>query len=97
MNLNLNSVVQTVGHETCQKKQVAVPNTKFLGVQIDKHLNWKGHVQYILPKLSTASFVIRQLFYILNLKTLRMAYFSYFHSIITYFGAMLLIVVRFSD
>jgi hypothetical protein len=48
----------------------AVPNTKFLGVQIDNHLNWKCHVQYILPKLSNASFVIRQLFYILNLKTL---------------------------
>jgi hypothetical protein len=23
----------------------AVPNTKFLGVQIDDHLNWKCHVQ----------------------------------------------------
>jgi hypothetical protein len=45
----------------------AVPNTKFSGVQTDNHLNWK---QYILPKLSTAGFVIRQLFYILNLKTL---------------------------
>jgi hypothetical protein len=47
-----------------------VPNTKFLGVQIDNHLNWKCHIDQILPKLSTAGFVIRQLFYILNLKTL---------------------------
>jgi hypothetical protein len=62
----------------------AVRNTKFLGVQIDNHLNWKCHVQYILPKLSIASFVIRQLFYVLNLKTLQMTYFSYFNSIIRY-------------
>jgi hypothetical protein len=27
----------------------AVPNTKFLGVQIDNHLNWKCHIQHILP------------------------------------------------
>jgi hypothetical protein len=34
--------------------------------------------------LSTAGFVIRQLFYVLNLETLRMAYFAYFHSIFRY-------------
>ena len=61
-----------------------VPNTKFLGVQIDNHLNWKCHIDQILPKLNTVSFVIRQLFYTLDSETLRMAYFSYFHSIIRY-------------
>jgi len=61
-----------------------VPNTKFLGMQIDNHLNWKCHIDQILPKLSTVSFVIRQLFYILDSETLRIAYFSYFHSIIRY-------------
>jgi hypothetical protein len=68
-----------------------VPDTKFLGVQIDSYLNWKCHVDQILPKLSNAGFVIRQLFYVLNLKTLRMSYFAYFHSIIryeSYFGAL---------
>jgi hypothetical protein len=49
------------------------------GVQIDTHLNWKCHIDQILPKLSNAGFVIRQLFYILDLKTLRMAHFSCFH------------------
>ena len=61
-----------------------VPSTKFLGVQIDNHLNWKCHIDQILPKLSTVSFVNRQLSYILDLETLRIAYFSYFHSIIRY-------------
>jgi len=36
-----------------------VPETKFLGVQIDNHLNWKCHIDRILIKLSTAGFVIR--------------------------------------
>ena len=53
-----------------------VPDTTFIGVQIDNHLNWKCHIFRILPKLSTAGFVIRQLFYVLNLQTLRMAYFA---------------------
>ena len=50
-----------------------VPETKFLGVQIDNDLNWRCHIDRILPKLSTAGFVIRQLFYALNLETFRMA------------------------
>jgi hypothetical protein len=37
-----------------------VPNTHFLGVKIDNHLNWKCHIEQILPKLRTAGFVIRK-------------------------------------
>jgi len=61
-----------------------VLETKFLGVQIDNHLIWKYHIDRILTKLSTASFVIRHLFYVLNLETLQMAYFAYFHSVVRY-------------
>ena len=39
-----------------------VPETKFLGVQIDNHLNGRCHIDHVLPKLSTDGFVIRQLF-----------------------------------
>lgn len=35
-----------------------VPDTRFLGVQIDSHLTWKCHIDQILQKLSTAGFVI---------------------------------------
>ena len=47
-----------------------VPDTKFLGVQIYSNLNWKCHIGWILPKLSTVIFVIRKLFYVLKLKAL---------------------------
>jgi len=56
----------------------------FLGVQIDNHFNWTCHIDQILPELSIAGFVIGQLFYVLNLKILQMAYFGYFHSVIRY-------------
>jgi hypothetical protein len=60
-----------------------VPEIKFLGIQIDK-LNWKSHVEYILPELSSAIFVIRSLPYFMSSETLKIVYFSYFHSIIKY-------------
>jgi hypothetical protein len=41
---------------------------KFLGVQIDKNLDWKSHVEYILPKLSSAIFVTRSLSYFISKK-----------------------------
>jgi hypothetical protein len=33
-------------------------NTKFLGLQIDNHLNWKNHIDLMIPKLSTACYAI---------------------------------------
>jgi hypothetical protein len=50
----------------------------FLSIQIDNKLNWKS------LKHSSTIFVIRCLSYFMNLKTLQMVYFSYFHSIIKY-------------
>jgi hypothetical protein len=47
-----------------------VPEIKFLGIQIDNKLNWKSHVEYILPKLSSAIFVIRNLSYFMSSETL---------------------------
>ena len=41
-------------------------------------------MEYIIPKLSSAIFVIRNLSDFINSEALRMMYFSYFHSIITY-------------
>ena len=36
--------------------------TKFWGLHIDNHMNWKKqHIDQILPKLSAAFFVIRKL------------------------------------
>jgi hypothetical protein len=29
-------------------------NTKFLGLPIDNHINWKNHIEQMIPKLSGA-------------------------------------------
>jgi hypothetical protein len=42
-------------------------NTKFLGLQIGNHLNWKNHINQIIPKLSGACYAVRSLFHIVNL------------------------------
>jgi hypothetical protein len=61
-----------------------VKSTKFLGMHIDNHMNWKNHVERILPKLSAACFLIRNLIHTLNSDTLCMVCFVYFHSVLQY-------------
>jgi hypothetical protein len=38
-------------------------HTKFLGLQIDSHLNWKTHVDQLVPKLNRACYAITSLSY----------------------------------
>jgi len=59
-------------------------NLKFLGIQIDNHLNWKNHIDQIIPKLSIACYMVRQMYHICNNDILRSIYFAYFHSIASY-------------
>jgi hypothetical protein len=59
-------------------------NIKFLGIEIDKFMNWKVHVKLILPKLGNACFAIRNKQSCSNIETLRMIYLTYFHSIMKY-------------
>jgi hypothetical protein len=61
-----------------------VTNTNFLWLQLDNYMNWKNHVAKILPKLSGACFAVRAIYPFGSLKTLKMIYFAYFHSIINY-------------
>ena len=61
-----------------------VKSTKFLGMRIINHMNWKNHVGQILPKLSAVCFSIRNLILSLNLNILCMVYFAYFHSVLQY-------------
>jgi len=47
-------------------------------------MNWKNHVEQILPKLSAAYFSIRNIIHTLNPDILRMVYSAYFHSVFEY-------------
>jgi hypothetical protein len=57
-------------------------STKFLGVQIDNHLNWKNHIEQMIPKLSGSCYAIRSVVHVSNINILKSIYYVYFHSII---------------
>jgi hypothetical protein len=59
-------------------------NSKFLGLHLDSHLNWKGHTDQMIPKLSGSCYADRSMFHISNINTLKSIYFAYFHSIVQY-------------
>jgi hypothetical protein len=66
------------------KKIANICNTKFLGLTLDNTLSWKTHIDTIIPKLSSACFAMRVIKQFLSQNSLRMVYYSYFHSIMTY-------------
>ena len=62
-----------------------VPSVKFLGLLVDDALNWDQHInQIIASKLSSACYAIRKLTSLLSKNALKVLYFSYAHSIISY-------------
>jgi hypothetical protein len=74
------------------KIQIVAPNsvitninsTKFLGLTIDSTLSWKEHIVDLTSKLNKACYAIRSIKPFMTLKVLRMVYFSYFHSVMSY-------------
>jgi hypothetical protein len=50
----------------------------------DSSLSWKKHIDSLTPKLNKSCFVIGAIKLFLSLESLKMIYFSYVHSIITY-------------
>ena len=59
-------------------------NTKFLGLEIDNHLNWKNYIEQMIPKLSGACYSVRSIVQISNIIILKSIYYAYFNSIIKY-------------
>ena len=74
-------------------------NKKFLGLQIDNHINWKNCIEEMIHKLSGTCYAIRTIVHISNINTLKSIYYAYFHSIISMelsSGVILSTVGRFS-
>jgi hypothetical protein len=68
-----------------QKKIITgTNNTKFLGLELDKNISWKNHVQKIIPQLSSACYLVRRMYPCCNSDTLKMIYFAYFHTVMEY-------------
>ena len=82
VTINLPYCALTVSYKNkCIEEAV---NVKFLGIQIDSHLTWRNHIDQIIPKLSIACYMVRQMYHICNNDMPRSIYFVYFHSIASY-------------
>jgi hypothetical protein len=66
------------------KKLTTFDSIKFLALSLDNSLSWKKHIDAIVPKLSAATFAMRIVQPFLSLDFLKLIYYSYFHSILTY-------------
>jgi hypothetical protein len=56
---NLSHSTLFVGYKEKYIEKMA--NTTFFGLKIDSHLNWKNHIEQIIPKLSGACYDVRSL------------------------------------
>jgi hypothetical protein len=70
-------------------------SAKFLGIVIESSCTWKAHISQLMPKLCKACYSVRVIKPIMPSVTLKMAFYSYFHSLLFFgiiFGAIPLIV-----
>ena len=66
-------------------KQISKVNeTKFLGLIINANLSWKTHIESIKSKLSSACYAVTSIKPYITINTLKMIYYSYFHSVMAY-------------
>jgi hypothetical protein len=79
-NFSSNSAFQISYCETSVKQAVHI---KFLGFDLNNHMNWKKHIDKIIPKFIRACYVIRSV-YFLDVSTFKAIYYAYFHSVMVY-------------
>lgn len=61
-----------------------VDSTVFLGFTLDSKLQWGPHIANLSNRLSSAAFAVSKIRQLTDVKTARLVYFSYFHSIMSY-------------
>lgn len=79
-------------NETTYPKEIGIDNNsieldskiKFLGITIDKHVNWMDHVQVLCTKLSQNCYSLKELKKVVNQHTLITAYYGNFYSHLSY-------------
>jgi hypothetical protein len=68
----------------CKDKLTTVDSIKFLDLILDNSLSWKKHIEAIVSKLSAATSAMRVVQPFLSLYSLKLIYYSYFHSVLNY-------------
>lgn len=65
-------------------EQSNITSVKFLGMMLDTRMQWNVHGDYTAKKLSSAVYMLRSLTNYVSHNVLRVVYFSYFHTIMSY-------------
>lgn len=83
--LKMHDPLCTLSHNSCVcYKLTKCSVTKYLGVLIDHHLNWKDHIISVTQKLRSISYKFYRLRQILNLGNLKLIYFAFAQSYLLY-------------
>jgi hypothetical protein len=61
-----------------------INSTRFLELIIDSSLSWKDHISGLTSKLNKACYAIRAIKPFTSLDVVKMTYYSYVHSVISY-------------
>jgi hypothetical protein len=59
-------------------------DTRFIGIYVDRTLSWNTHTENIRQKLSAACYAVRSVKPLTSLESLKIVYYAYFHSIMSY-------------
>jgi hypothetical protein len=59
-------------------------STRFLGLIFGSSLSWKGHITELTSKLNKACYAIRAIKPFVSLDVMKMMYYSYVHSVVSY-------------
>jgi len=51
-------------------------DSKFLGLQIDNHINWTNHIEQMIRKLSAACYAVRPTVHISDVNTPKLIYYA---------------------
>jgi len=67
---------------TYQNKTMKIAtNIKFLWLELDKCMSWKNHIDKILPRMSSAGYVVGSMYYFSCVTRHMMFCCAYFHSV----------------
>lgn len=81
-HFKLNYLQDDTFHITCQVKRVKEAKlTRFLGIVTDNHMKWKTRVDLIVPNFRGTCYIIKSMYFLSDISTLKTTCCAYFHSV----------------
>lgn len=67
-----------------ERSLVQKQTTKFLGIHLSDNCSWEKHIDSLSKRVAPICYCIKQLKSTVSIEMLRMFYFAYFHSVVSY-------------